>query len=358
MSNISNEQAKKNLQVVVTSTINGTIDKVVQLQHTQIGTATTAKDLTVTGDLNVTGDALLSGSSRVVDLRSMTNAEIFGHRLTLTSGSAVTSVDVTAAATMYLTEHTSNMLALWDGTEWAIKQTPQVSFTFSGSEFAPPISAFAITSGSNYDVFAAWVSNAVTLEKVKWTSSTTRATQLTRKDGVLVKSGDPTRRYVGTIRGTGTNTTEDSVSKRFVWNQYNRVERNLKVTETADNWTYNTIAFRPSNNNTGNSFEYVAGDTTLLSVHAQSIGGCSGGAAYAGVGIGIDSTSTNSAVVFGQNVNTTNAVIPADYRGRPSIGYHSITWLECGGGVANMVWYGIAAQPALYQMGMLGVINA
>jgi len=360
MANISNEQAKKNLQVIITNTVNGSIDKVVNLQHTQIGTATTAKDLTVTGELNVTGGALLSGSSRVVDLRSMTNAHIFGHRLTLTSGSAVTTADVTGASTMYLTEFTSNMLALWDGTEWAIKQTPQVSFTFSGSEFVPPVSANAITSGSNYDMFVAWVNNAVTLEKVKWTSSTARSSALTRKDGVVVKSGDPTRRYVGTIRGTGTNTTEDSVTSRFVWNMYNRVTRKLKVTESTNSWTYSTATWRQVRLTSTNKFEYVVGlSEDPVSVVARALAICSGGAHPMASGVGIDSSLTNSADVFGTNAyNAFATTVDAPYTGYPGLGYHAIVWLEAAGGVATMTWYGNAGNPTFFQSGMTGNIRA
>jgi hypothetical protein len=215
-----------------------------------------------------------------------------------------------------------------------------------------------MTSDKNYDVFLYLSGNTAAIElSAAWTNDTTRADAIVRQDGVYVKSVDYTRRYVGTIRAVSATATSDSQSRRFVWNYYNRVDRSLKVTESTDSWTYNTVAFRPSNNNIYNSFEYVVGDTTQLTVHAQSIGGCSGGAAYAGTGIGIDSTSVNSADAFGQNVNTLNAVIPCEYRGRPSVGYHRITWLECGGGVANMVWYGDAGQPALYQMGMIGLIT-
>src|SRR6185369_10519211 len=94
----------------------------------------------------------------------------------------------------------------------------------------------------------------VTLElSAAWASDTARTDSLTTLDGVLVKNSDPTRRLVGTIRTTGTTTTEDSAAKRFVWNAHNQVPRTLKnATETADSWNYTTATWRQANANAAN----------------------------------------------------------------------------------------------------------
>ena len=100
-----------------------------------------------------------------------------------------------------------------------------------------------------------------------WASDTTRTDAIALQDGIPVKSGTATLRWVGTIRTTGTTTTEDSGGgvttqvggKRFVWNAYNQVPRALAVIDTTDNWTYTTATVRQANGATGNKVEYVAG---------------------------------------------------------------------------------------------------
>ncbi len=330
---------KSKPQHLVTDARSGEIDRIVHPSNTDIGSSQISADLKV------------YGFGFIPDLRSPTTIGVFGHRLSLSSSLSVPSSNVPSGSTLYLAPHTSNCVSLFDtnNSTWQVKQSDSVSLALSG-----------LTTNTNYDAFVFWdsTSAALKLELVAWSGSNTRATELTTQDGVLVKTGQIARRYAGTIRTVSTSATADAHSRRFVWNHYNRVERSLKTTESVDTWNYSTVAFRPSNNNIYNSFEYVSGEPTLLSARALSIGGCSGGAAYAGTGVGIDSTTVNSADVFGQNVNTLNSQIASEYRGRPSAGYHRITWLECGGGVVTMAWYGDAGQPSLYQMGMLGWIVA
>ena len=143
-------------------------------------------------------------------------------RLTLTSGLSVTTADVTAAGTLYLTPHVGNRIRIYDGTRWNEYQTAEVSL------------ALTLTSGFNYDVFAYDSGGTVTLETLVWTNDTTRATALTTQDGVLVKSGATTRLYLGTVRASAANQTEDSAAKRFCWNMYGRVPREMLGVLTAN----------------------------------------------------------------------------------------------------------------------------
>jgi hypothetical protein len=138
-------------------------------------------------------------------------------RLTTESGVPVSTSDRTAQSTIYLTPYVGNQIALYDGAAWQLRSTAEISLALSG-----------LTSGKNYDVFAYYTGSAVALElSAAWTNDTTRADAITTQDGVWCKSGTLTRRLVGTIRTTGTTTTEDSATKRFVWNAYNRVPRTL-----------------------------------------------------------------------------------------------------------------------------------
>ena len=159
-----------------------------------------------------------------------TAAECRG-RLTLTSGTPVPAADQSGKTTIYWTPYNGATIALYDGSTWTIRTSAEVSLSLSG-----------IASGSNYDVFGYWTGSALALVlSAAWASDTTRTDALTLVDGVLVKSADNTRRYLGTIRGSGSGSTEDSAAKRWLFNQYNRVRRHMQgATETA-----NTSSPRP-----------------------------------------------------------------------------------------------------------------
>ena len=138
---------------------------------------------------------------------------IVNGRITLSTGVPVTTSDVTAATTIYFTPYQGNNISLYDGSAiWNV-----ISFT----ELSIAVPA---TTATMYDVFCYNNSGAATLEVLAWTNDTTRATALVLQNGVYVKSGATTRRYLGSFRTTGVSgQTEDSVANRFVWNYYNRV---------------------------------------------------------------------------------------------------------------------------------------
>lgn len=169
-------------------------------------------------------------------------------RLTLTTGVPVTTSDVTAAETLYFTAFRGNCIALYDGTNW-------VRRTFSEASIDVP----DVTGV--HDVFAYDNSGTVTLEVLVWTDDTNRATALTTQDGVLVKSGDATRRYLGTFYSTtaGNGQIEDSFANRYLWNYYNRVVRPMRTAVNAGDWTYTTATIRQANGAAANQLNFVIG---------------------------------------------------------------------------------------------------
>ena len=75
---------------------------------------------------------------------------------------------------------------------------------------------------------------------------------LTRQNGVYVKSGDPTRRYLGTVRTTATTgTSANTENKRFIYNYYNKLPFAVKTANSNASWTYTTAAWREYNGGTG-----------------------------------------------------------------------------------------------------------
>ncbi len=255
-------------------------------------------------------------------------------RLSTESGVAVSTADRTAQGTIYLTPYVGGQIALYNGSTWDLITSAEVSLALS-----------SLTSGKNYDVFAYNNAGTVTLElSAAWTNDTTRADALTTQDGVRVKSGTTTRRLVGTIRTTGTATTEDSLAKGFVWNENNRVARPLSIIETTNTWNYTTDTIRQANGATGNKVEYVTGDATLAVevVVCATAYVASNSARAAKVGVGVDSTTTFSGMVQGGYVQAAAGSyvgLTGTYKGYPGLGYHYLSWNEKGPD-GTAVWVG------------------
>jgi hypothetical protein len=169
-------------------------------------------------------------------------------RLTLTSGTPVTTADVTAATTVYFAPYKGNKITLHDG-----KGTWN-DFSFTELSVSVPS-----TTTTPFDIFIYDAAGTLTLETLDWTNDTTRATALTWQDGVYVLSGDSTRRYLGTGRTTGVSgQTEKSQTYMGLWNYYNRVATRLRVND-ATSHTYTTASWRSWNNDNTIRVEVVRG---------------------------------------------------------------------------------------------------
>jgi hypothetical protein len=158
-------------------------------------------------------------------------------RLTLTTGVPVTTTDVSAAATLYYALYGGDQLALYDGSDWSRYTITELSLALG-----------ALVASTNYDIFVYDNAGVVTLEEEAWASATARATALTTQNGVYVKSGATTRRYLGTIRiNSSGGQCEDTEAERYVWNYYNRVGRRLERTYSNAHG-YVVAAWRPWDN--------------------------------------------------------------------------------------------------------------
>lgn len=268
-------------------------------------------------------------------------------RLTLTSGVPVTTTDVTAAATLYWALYKGNRITLYDGADW-------VEFALTQQSIAVPA-----TTNTMYDVFMDYNSGTPQLALTAWTNDTTRATALTTQDGVYVKTGALTQRYLGSFRTTGSSgQTEDSLAKRYVWNYYNRVLRPMKVTDPANSWPWSTASFHQANANAANQLDFVVGIAEDM-IHVHATGQASTSTATSRItftGIGINSTSVNSASVMNLATSTNVTSFPsfAIYEGVPVVGRTYMPWLEYGGGADVQTWLGDDNNPSRTQTGILG----
>jgi hypothetical protein len=243
-------------------------------------------------------------------------------RLTTESGVAVSTSDRTAQSTLYFTPYQGNRVALYSGSAWGEYALTERSFVLTG-----------LTSGKNYDVFLYDNAGTLTLElSAAWSSDSARTDALILQDAVWVKSGATTRRYIGTIRTTGTTTTADAANQLFVWNCYNRVSRTLRRTYTTT-YTYATNTIREQNGVTTERLEFVRGlneDGVLLSL-ATRLENPNAGTASISVGFGFDSTTafdTETAIAQARLTDFMYMGATLAAVKRPAAGYHYVTMLE------------------------------
>lgn len=254
-------------------------------------------------------------------------------RLTLTSGTPVTTADVTAATALYFTPYKGYYLSLFTSGVWKL-------YTFTQLSIAVPN-----TTSQMYDVFVYDNTGTLTLELVAWTNDTTRSVNLVVQDGVYCKNGSVDRRYLGSFRTTGVSgQTQDAITGRYLYNYYNRTNRNMRAISATANWNYSSTTWRQANNDPSNQLNFVCGviedaiDVTVLGAAAAS--GTVGG----GVGVGVNSTSINSATIWGSNFfGTIYLNAPARYDGTGyGVGYNYMAWLEATDGGASVTWVGTA----------------
>jgi hypothetical protein len=253
-------------------------------------------------------------------------------RLTLESGVPVSTTDQTSKTTIYYTPYNGDKISLYDGTNWA-------TYTFTQRS----LSLGTLTSGKNYDVFLYNNAGTLTLELTAWTNDTTRATSLTMTNGVYLKTGALTRRYLGTIRTTSTTTTEDSANKRLVWNFNNRVSKNIYVADATGNWVYSTAAWRYANNNSNNKIEFVAGialDSVSCNLTVTTYATTAIVAYYPSAALNTTSgipTYTSSGQAYVSGTLSWFAQRHSNMSSMPQTGYNYIAWLEYSGGATGTI---------------------
>jgi hypothetical protein len=243
-------------------------------------------------------------------------------RLTLATGTPVTIVDQAAKTTVYFAPYKGNRISLYDGSGWTCHHFTEKSVSVPATTVTP------------FDVFAYLSGGAVTLQAVSWTNDTTRATALTTQDGIYVKTGATTHKYLGTGRTTSVNgQTEDSIANRFLWNYYNRVDTYLTVTDSNAH-TYNTATYRPWNNDATIRVGLIQGVREVpitISVIGETIAHAAG---VAFVGVGLNTTSAASGIST-MNTYTETMRLSSVTMLTPIMGYSYLQILEYASGAVN-----------------------
>ncbi len=287
-------------------------------------------------------------------------------RITATSGNAVTTADVAGTANVYYTPYKGNRIALYDGSStWNTRSFSEITVSLSGA-----------TADKPYDIFAYDNAGVVTIEKLIWTNTTTRATALTTQDGVLVKNGVTTRRYLGTIYiNASGGQTDDTTEKRYIWNYYHRQFRALRRVESTGTWTYTTATWRQANGAAANQVDVVIGVAETPVVLSLIVASKNSTAATSSVNVNrhaaitLDVTNamnldtvavrsgmeTANQMFFDINDPYVHALNMTHY---PAIGRHYYAWIESATAVGTATWFGASPNSDTMQHGMSGFLYA
>jgi hypothetical protein len=264
-----------------------------------------------------------------------TNPIIPSGRLTLTSGTPVTTSDVTGASaeTIYYTPYKGNQISIYNGTNWT-------TLTFTETSLSVPA-----TTSTMYDIFAQNSSGSLALVAVAWTNDTTRATAITLQNGLYCESGTLTNLYVGSFRTTGTSgQTEDSKAKRYLWNYFNRTTRFMQANDSTASWTYSSGTTRQADGNTANQLDSVIGvSEDILYCNVVCLASSSGATSRIFKnGIGINSTTTTSATNY-QEGNINSGLYQYSFCNLtlyPAVGRTYYPWLERSDTSDTQTFYG------------------
>ncbi|MCD6576812.1 MAG: hypothetical protein J7K66_02205, partial [Anaerolineaceae bacterium] len=259
-------------------------------------------------------------SSLITDLLYYIDPQICNGRLSLSTGVPVPSSDISSSSIVYFTPYFGNRVALYvQDYGWRIYSFSELTLDISG-----------IADGKSIDVWLYDNAGTLTLAYTEWSNDTLRATAIVRQDGVLVKSGSPSYRYLGSVHLSAAGETCDSVLKRLVWNNYHRVKRQLLKMAPTSGWTYTAETVRPLNNDSTERFEVMVGvdeDPIFAMLYQTTKTSSSGG--WQTVGFGIDTTTEFDSDCLTNNLDATHDQHNhAFYIGHVGIGYHKIQFLE------------------------------
>lgn len=358
----------------------GTIKFVTPAQIASSATAGVSSLNGLSGALSIgAGNGITVSAAGSTVTVSSTYDIIPGCRLTLETGVAYSSSDQSAKSTVYCTQVDSLTAQIYDGTNFTVRtMSGELSITLSG------------TSGNTaYDVYLIFDSGAVkACWGPAWSTSTDGAgargtgpssAQITNSVGgrwtnavsMSCKNGASTFTVAanqGTLVGGFKTATADQVSDtaatRMLWDLFRPVSRPLVGANTASSYAYTSATIRQCNAASAgggipvqvSTFKGMAGWPTNIRQNGQAFSS-SGSVAGVFPGIGLNSTSANSAQVQEDNAisstyNQFGGYVRAEYSGTPPLGSNTFYCLEGGG--TGFTFYGNNASTTK-SLGLIGV---
>lgn len=222
------------------------------------------------------------------------------------------------------------------GTQYFITKIDANTFNLSTSAQNVDAATFITTSGSQSGVHTGHHPQA-------------RQTAVVLQNGVLVKTGATTRRYLGSFFTTAATTTEDSLLNRYLFNtpQAGVLRRMVRVEATAS-WTYTTATWRQANGAAANQLNFFTGYAAdLIDFATLATVSNTGESAEMATAVGLDSrTAPPTGWPYGNVQSTPYALAPGSLKTIPGLGLHSAVWIEWSAAVGTTTWYGVLSTGA------------
>lgn len=293
-------------------------------------------------------------------------------RVSLTTGVAVPTTDVTGATSHYYTPGVGKYVPVTtDGVNFAMTVFSEMSQATTDNTKSPA----AVANNSLYDIFV-W-SDGGTLRATRgpaWSSGTSRGTGAGTSEidfgtdfptnNVDITNGPAANMgvLVATVRSNGSAQLVDTKAQRWVSNAYNAVPRPLVVREATNDWPYSTGTWRQTNGSTANQFDIVQClGGGYAEAYAQSFVSSTSGDHYCATAIFLDTVHATDidANCITSPIVTTAASRPtfggAKWSGQLPAGRSLLIWAERGHGAGTQTWQGDNGG-TLGQAGMLGSV--
>ena len=165
-----------------------------------------------------------------------TLAKVNNFRLSVVSGLPVTSGNLIGQTTVHLVPYNGDSISLYDGSNWGL-------YTTSGTSVSLSVVSGTLASGKLYDIYCYNNAGVPALElSTVWTTQNARADAIQFVNGVPLKSGTLTRRFIGTLMTSQSGSgVDDCVPTRGLWNWDNRVTRYMNIVDNTLH-TYNVTS--------------------------------------------------------------------------------------------------------------------
>src|SRR5262245_19654393 len=247
-------------------------------------------------------------------------------RLSLQSGSPIITSGLSGQTTIRYHPYIGIYVPLWNGSTFINTVLPGELTQATTDNTKSPA---AVANNNNYDLFV-W-NDAGTVRCTRgpaWSGAFTRGagagtTELVRVAGIFLNAQNITNgpvaqrgTYVGTIAidgtggctvtfgGAGAGGTAPIIG---LWNAYNRVDIDVQNVDNTNTWTYNSATYRIKNNNANNAIQAIIGlSEDFFCVENETFSGtatdgCGGLIGVGRAGIGVNSTSVDSAQTKGRS---------------------------------------------------------
>lgn len=251
----------------------------------------------------------------------------------------VMTADSTTLSTIFLCQYKGNHISLFDGVNWQdTAPASEVSLAVTGR-----------TTDLPFDIFAFLSAGVVTLEFLDWTNATTRATALVRLDGVLVKSGANTRRYMGSCRARSATTFhwvragDDLPCKLDLFNNDNRIDVNFTLRALTNTWNYTLATWRQAQASANYQLDIMVGlqeESLEASLMVSSRNSTISIAREVGIGFDTTTAFTGTTGETTNEVASITAHAVARIAHQPTIGRHFYSWNEISTATGTCTWVG------------------